>query len=49
MWLCFRFPLGFREVEELLPQHGVVVPCEAVVSFPSYRRCATARRRSSAP
>ncbi len=30
MWLCFRLPFGFREVEELLPQHGVIVSGETV-------------------
>jgi hypothetical protein len=25
VWLCFRFPLSFREVEELMLERGVVV------------------------
>ncbi|WP_374227066.1 IS6 family transposase [Streptomyces sp. AC558_RSS880] len=25
VWLCFRFPLGFREVEELMLERGVLV------------------------
>jgi putative transposase len=35
-WLCFRFPLSFREVEELMLQRGVIVSCETV-----RRWCAT--------
>jgi len=30
MWRYFRFPLGFREVEELMPERGVFVSHEAV-------------------
>ncbi|QEU83681.1 IS6 family transposase [Streptomyces viridosporus] len=30
VWLCFRFPLGFREVEELMLERGVVVSHETV-------------------
>ena len=30
VWRCFRFPLGFREVEELMPERGVFVSHEAV-------------------
>ncbi|MGY3199978.1 hypothetical protein ACVW19_000492 [Streptomyces sp. TE5632] len=25
VWRCFRFPLSFLEVEELMPERGVVV------------------------
>ncbi|WP_327138603.1 IS6 family transposase (plasmid) [Streptomyces sp. NBC_01340] len=35
VWLYFRFPLSFREVEELLLQRGVIVSYETV-----RRRCA---------
>ncbi|MGW0565387.1 DDE-type integrase/transposase/recombinase [Streptomyces sp. NPDC003016] len=34
MWLYFRFPLSFREVEELVLQRGVIVSYETV-----RRRC----------
>ncbi|GAA2564432.1 IS6 family transposase [Streptomyces fimbriatus] len=30
MWLYFRFPLGFREVEELMLERDVIVSCETV-------------------
>jgi putative transposase len=30
VWLYFRFPLSFREVEELMLQRGVIVSCETV-------------------
>ncbi|MEW2491504.1 IS6 family transposase [Streptomyces sp. NPDC048411] len=30
VWLCHRFPLSFREVEELMLERGVVVSCETV-------------------
>ena len=30
VWLCFRFPLGFREVGELMLERGVVVSYETV-------------------
>ena len=30
VWLYFRFPLSFREVEELMLQRGVTVSCETV-------------------
>ncbi|MBT2401528.1 IS6 family transposase [Streptomyces sp. ISL-100] len=30
VWLCFRFPLSFREVEELLFERGVLVSYETV-------------------
>jgi putative transposase len=36
VWLYFRFPLSFREVEELMIERGVVVSCETV-----RRWCAT--------
>ncbi|MFC5673689.1 IS6 family transposase [Streptomyces incanus] len=36
VWLYFRFPLSFREAEELMPEYGVVVSCETV-----RRWCAT--------
>ncbi|CAM5718769.1 IS6 family transposase [Streptomyces hirsutus] len=29
-WLCFRFPLSFREVEELMPGRGVLLSHETV-------------------
>lgn len=29
-WLYFRFPLSFREVEELMLQRGVIVSYETV-------------------
>jgi putative transposase len=30
VWLCFRFPLSFREVEELMLQRGVIVSYETI-------------------
>ena len=30
VWLCFRFPLSFREVEELMLERGVVVTYETI-------------------
>ncbi len=30
VWLCFRFPLSFREVEELMLRRGVTVSYETV-------------------
>jgi putative transposase len=30
VWLYHRFPLSFREVEELMIERGVVVSCETV-------------------
>ncbi|GGQ28356.1 hypothetical protein GCM10010266_59600 [Streptomyces griseomycini] len=30
MWPSFRFPPGFREAEELMPQRGAAVPRETV-------------------
>ncbi|MEW2077313.1 IS6 family transposase [Streptomyces sp. NPDC013433] len=30
VWLYFRFPLSFREVEELMLEHGIVVSYETV-------------------
>ena len=30
VWLYFRFPLSFREVEELMLQRGVVVSYETI-------------------
>ncbi len=30
VWLCFRFPLSFREVEELMLERGVLVSHETV-------------------
>ena len=30
VWLYFRFPLSFREVEELMLERGVIVPYETV-------------------
>jgi putative transposase len=52
VWLYVRFPLSFREVEELMLQRGVIVSCETV-----RRWCATfgqayadgLRRRRSRP
>ncbi len=38
-WLYFRFPLSFREVEELMPQRGVVVGYKTI-----RRWCATFRQ-----
>ncbi len=35
VWLYHRFPLSFREAEELVLERGVLVPCETV-----RRRCA---------
>jgi putative transposase len=30
VWLCYRFPLSFREVEETMLERGIVVSCETV-------------------
>ncbi|MEV6750657.1 IS6 family transposase, partial [Streptomyces sp. NPDC051080] len=30
VWLYFRFPLGFREVEELMLERGVIVSYETI-------------------
>ena len=30
VWLYFRFPLSFREVEELMLQRGVIVSYETI-------------------
>jgi putative transposase len=30
VWLCFRFPLGLRMVEELLAARGIIVSHETV-------------------
>jgi putative transposase len=30
VWLYFRFPLSFGEVEELMLQRGVIVPYETI-------------------
>lgn len=30
MWLYFRFPLSFRDVEELLFERGIQVSCKAI-------------------
>ena len=30
VWLCFRFPLSFREVEELMLERGVIVSYETI-------------------
>ena len=30
VWLCFRFPLSFREVEELMLERGMIVSYETV-------------------
>lgn len=31
VWLYFRFPLSFREVEELVPERGVTVSYETEI------------------
>ncbi|RPK32053.1 hypothetical protein EES39_39525 [Streptomyces sp. ADI92-24] len=33
VWLYFRFPLGFREVEELMLERGVIVSHETVLRW----------------
>ena len=30
VWLCFRFPLSFRDVEEMLAERGIDVSYEAI-------------------
>jgi putative transposase len=30
VWLCYRFPLSFREVQEMMLQRGVVVSHETI-------------------
>ncbi|MDQ1006949.1 transposase-like protein [Streptomyces sp. V4I23] len=52
MWLYHRFPLSFREVEELMLERGVVASYETVrrccMKFgPAYAR--ELRRRTSFP
>jgi putative transposase len=35
VWLCFRFPLGLRMVEELLAARGIIVSHETVRQWPA--------------
>ncbi|GAA2565247.1 hypothetical protein GCM10010398_62810 [Streptomyces fimbriatus] len=46
-WLYHRFPLGFREVEELMLQRGVIASCETVRRWCATfgRACANGLRR----
>ena len=44
VWLYFRFPLSFREVEELMVERGIVVSYETV-----RRWCARGRARADRP
>jgi putative transposase len=30
VWLYHRFPLSFRKAGELMPERGIVVPCETI-------------------
>jgi transposase-like protein len=32
VWLYFRFPLSFRDVEEMLAKRGVVLTLEAILT-----------------
>ena len=43
VWLYHRFPLSFREVEELMLERGIVVPYETV------RQVRAGLRRRAAP
>jgi putative transposase len=47
VWLYHRFPLGFREVEELMPERGIVVSCETIHRWCAKfgQACANALRR----
>jgi putative transposase len=47
VWLYFRFPLSFREVEELMLERGIVVSYETVT--PLVRQVRAAVRRRAAP
>ena len=47
VWLCHRFPLSFREVEELMLVRGVVVSYETIRQWcakfgPEYAACCAA-------
>jgi putative transposase len=44
VWLYHRFPLSFREVEELMLERGVVVSYETVRLVQNRRDTAAARR-----
>jgi putative transposase len=44
VWLCFRFPLSLRLVEEMLLERGIIVSCETVRRWamkfgPDFGRC----------
>ncbi|MGY3685080.1 transposase-like protein [Streptomyces sp. TE33382] len=47
VWLYFRFPLSFREVEELMLERGVIVSCETIRRWSAKfgRACADGLRR----
>jgi putative transposase len=30
VWLCYRFPLSFREVQEMMAERGVIVSYETI-------------------
>ena len=47
VWLYFRFPLSYREVEELMLQRGVIVSYETIAVVPEVR--SGLRRRPAAP
>ncbi len=51
VWLCFRFPLSLRLVEELLLERGIVVSHETIRRWaansvrPTQSNCGERRRR----
>ena len=47
VWLYFRFPLSFREVEELMLQRGVVVSYETIRAL--VRQVRAGLRQPAAP
>jgi len=49
VWLYFRFPLRFREVEELTLQRGVIVSYETVRALVSECSARPTRRAASSP
>lgn len=49
VWLYFRFPLSFREVEKLMLQHGVVASYETVPAVVPTVRAGLCRQAAPPP
>lgn len=49
VWLYHRFALSFRDIEDLLAKHGVIVSYETIrqwcIKFPKYYTCQLKRRQ----